>query len=148
MLNASVSEAQAENDRISRFLQLSADSCKVKNGDCHVTAQCSHDPVTFAVKCICRTGYTNTGSGSTVVCTGMCHKNEHSFHFHFEYWQDSCQVNSGGCDVNAICSHDNTTNAVVCTCRPGFTNTGTNDNVKCTGLATTRHEFSWTVSIV
>ena len=46
------------------------DSCTVKNGGCDCNAICSHDPTTFEVKCTCKTGYTNTGSGSDVNCTG------------------------------------------------------------------------------
>ncbi|CAF5133671.1 unnamed protein product, partial [Rotaria magnacalcarata] len=33
------------------------------------------------------------------------------------------------CDPNAGCSHDNTTNAVECTCKTGYTNTGVARNV-------------------
>ena len=46
---------------------------------------------------------------------------------------DSCEVNNGGCDPNALCSHDSTSNAVICTCKTGYTNTGTGSNVVCTG---------------
>ena len=46
---------------------------------------------------------------------------------------DSCKVTNGGCDVNAICTHDLTSNGVVCTCKTGFTNTGSATNVTCTG---------------
>ena len=55
------------------------------------------------------------------------------------YWQnilfgvDACGVNNGDCDINAICSHDGTSNAVVCTCKTGYTNTGSAPNVTCTG---------------
>ncbi|CAF2029959.1 unnamed protein product [Rotaria magnacalcarata] len=34
---------------------------------------------------------------------------------------DSCTVNNGGCDANAVCSHDTTTNAVKCTSKAGYT---------------------------
>ncbi|CAF4959852.1 unnamed protein product, partial [Rotaria socialis] len=68
-----------------------SDSCTVNNGGCDPNAACSHDGTTYAVICACKTGYTNTGSGSKVVCT------------------DSCTVNNGGCDPNAACSHDATT---------------------------------------
>ncbi|CAF2072259.1 unnamed protein product, partial [Rotaria magnacalcarata] len=44
---------------------------------------------------------------------------------------DSCTVNNGGCDPNAICSYDATTNAVKCTCKGGYTNTGSSVNVVC-----------------
>lgn len=46
---------------------------------------------------------------------------------------DSCLVNNGNCDVNADCSHDTATFGVVCTCKKGYSNTGTNGVVKCTG---------------
>lgn len=46
------------------------DSCKVKNGGCDSNAICSHDSTTFDVKCTCKIGYTNTGSDSSVNCTG------------------------------------------------------------------------------
>lgn len=46
---------------------------------------------------------------------------------------DTCQINNGGCDGNALCSHDATTNACKCTCKTGYTNTGSSSNVICTG---------------
>ena len=46
---------------------------------------------------------------------------------------DSCQVNNGGCDSNAICSHDGTSNAVKCTCKTGYSNVGSDSNVVCKG---------------
>lgn len=111
------------------------DSCRVNNGGCDKNANCSHDPTTNAVRCVCKTGYTNTGSGSVVVCTGnefeMC-------------WKlivatllitsaiDICQVNNGDCDANAICSRDSKTNQAVCTCKPGYADTGSRSRVVCT----------------
>ena len=50
-----------------------------------------------------------------------------------EFLADACDVKNGGCDVNAICSHANGTYAVVCTCKTGYTNTGTGSTVNCTG---------------
>ena len=47
---------------------------------------------------------------------------------------DSCNVNNGGCDKNADCSHDKTTFAVVCTCKTGYSNVGTDGIVKCDGM--------------
>ena len=47
---------------------------------------------------------------------------------------DACEVKNGGCDCNAVCSHDSTTYAVVCTCKTGYTNTGSATNVTCTGM--------------
>ena len=46
---------------------------------------------------------------------------------------DSCDVNNGGCDKNADCSHCGKTNGVICTCKNGFTNVGTADKVVCKG---------------
>ena len=46
---------------------------------------------------------------------------------------DSCQVNNGGCDPNAICSHEATTNAVKCTCKTGYTDTAAGASVVCKG---------------
>ncbi|CAF4395274.1 unnamed protein product, partial [Rotaria magnacalcarata] len=44
----------------------------------------------------------------------------------------NAQVNNGGCDSNATCSHDASTNGVVCSCKNGFVNTGCGTTVKCT----------------
>ena len=46
---------------------------------------------------------------------------------------DSCKVNNGGCDPNASCFHDEATNAVNCTCKTGYTNTGSVPAVICKG---------------
>ena len=46
---------------------------------------------------------------------------------------DSCNVNNGGCDKNAACTHDSKTFAVICTCKTGYTNVGTEGVVKCEG---------------
>lgn len=56
--------------------------------------------------------------------------------FYLFYFQplDSCVVNNGGCGANAICSHDSTTNACKCTCKTGYTNTGSDPSVVCTGI--------------
>jgi hypothetical protein len=115
------------------------DSCQVNNGQCDVNADCSHEPTTFAVKCTCKVGFTNisTSSSSNGSCTGR----------HEAYSQndldrstctdvlivDSCLVNNGGCHVDATCSHDSKTNAVICTCKVGYTNTGSSSNVVCVG---------------
>ncbi len=55
------------------------------------------------------------------------------FFLNFKPIADSCTVSNGGCDSNAVCSHDGSTNAVVCTCKTGYTNTGSSSNVVCTG---------------
>ncbi|CAF1666947.1 unnamed protein product, partial [Rotaria magnacalcarata] len=78
-------------------------------------ATCSYDATTNAVKCTCKAGYSNTGSSVNVVC------------------KDSCTVNNGGCDANAVCSYDATTNAVKCTCKAGYSNTGSAVNAVCEG---------------
>lgn len=44
--------------------------CEVNNGGCHEDALCTHDKQTNAAKCTCKTGFTDTGSGSNVICTG------------------------------------------------------------------------------
>lgn len=46
------------------------DSCKVNNGGCDKSAVCSHDEISFAVICSCKTGYTNIGKLPTVKCEG------------------------------------------------------------------------------
>ena len=57
--------------RPSLSLSVSVDSCLVNNGGCDPSALCSHDPRTNACQCSCKNGYTNTGSMSNVVCTGV-----------------------------------------------------------------------------
>lgn len=112
------------------------DSCLVKNGGCDINALCSHHSRTNAVKCTCKTGYTNTGSDSQVICTGEIDIDFdlHTYQFlSFTYFLDSCRVKNGGCDVNAICSHETSTFEVQCTCKIGYTNTGSDSNVTCTG---------------
>ncbi|CAF2193976.1 unnamed protein product, partial [Rotaria magnacalcarata] len=51
----------------------------------------------------------------------------------------TCTIKNGGCDPNAGCSHDNTTNAVECTCKTGYTNTGVAPNVVCTDTCTIKN---------
>ena len=46
------------------------DTCSVNNGGCDTNAACSYDSSCNAVKCTCKTGYTNVGTGSNVVCKG------------------------------------------------------------------------------
>lgn len=41
----------------------------MNNGGCGANAQCSHDATTFACKCGCLTGFVNTGSSGSVVCS-------------------------------------------------------------------------------
>ena len=55
---------------------------------------------------------------------------------------DSCLVKNGGCDANSNCSHESPSNAVICTCKTGYTNTGSAANVTCTGelLLTEAHD--------
>ncbi|CAF2238413.1 unnamed protein product [Rotaria magnacalcarata] len=45
---------------------------------------------------------------------------------------DACTINNGGCDPNAACAHHQSTGAVVCTCKAGYTNSGTVASVVCT----------------
>ncbi|CAF2062799.1 unnamed protein product, partial [Rotaria magnacalcarata] len=42
-----------------------------------------------------------------------------------------CSDKNGGCDPKATCSRNATTKAVKCTCKAGYTNTGTPMNVVC-----------------
>ena len=48
-------------------------------------------------------------------------------------YTDSCNVDNGNCDSYATCSHETSTFAVVCTCKTGYTNIGTERNVVCEG---------------
>lgn len=123
---------------LSLLFSTNTDSCLVNNGGCDVNAICSHHPTTNACRCTCKTGYTNTDSTTNVICTG---RNTYfksivkSFvlYIHLPMFIDSCLVNNGGCNTNAICSHDTATNECRCTCKTGYTNTGTANNVTCTG---------------
>ena len=54
-----------------RTVVLLIDICDVNNGGCDTNAACSHDATTFAHKCTCKTGYSNTGSDFNVTCTGQ-----------------------------------------------------------------------------
>ncbi|CAF2142492.1 unnamed protein product, partial [Rotaria magnacalcarata] len=36
----------------------------------------------------------------------------------------SCRNNNGGCGKNALCSENRKTSAIKCTCKTGYTNTG------------------------
>lgn len=47
-----------------------SDSCQVNNGGCGSRANCTRNPTTNVIRCICRAGFVNTGSDSSVVCTG------------------------------------------------------------------------------
>lgn len=53
-------------------------------------------------------------------------------HFRCHVSED-CDVNNGGCDANAKCSHDPKTYAVLCTCKPGYVNVGVGSVVVCKG---------------
>ncbi|CAM4896846.1 unnamed protein product [Rotaria socialis] len=121
-----------------------ADSCTVNHGDCHSNADCLHDATTNAVQCICNTGYTNTGSGSNVVCKGMMISSTMKAFPRNVYLSDSCTVNNGACHPNAFCSHDAKKNAVKCTCKVGYTNTGSADNVVCAGMIISRKVQTFT----
>ena len=57
----------------------------------------------------------------------------HAYKYNSLPSSDSCNVNNGGCDPYATCSHCKTTFAVVCTCNKGYTNVGTGGIVKCEG---------------
>ena len=61
-------------------------------------------------------------------------KEEEDMPFIYEYILDSCKVNNGGCDPNAMCSHAPANNAVRCACKPGYKNVGIATAVRCRGL--------------
>ncbi|CAF2100973.1 unnamed protein product [Rotaria magnacalcarata] len=52
---------------------------------------------------------------------------------------DSCTLNNGDCGSYATCSHNTTTNAVICTCKVGYTNTGSDTNVVCKDSCTAKN---------
>ena len=109
----------------------------MKNGGCDANAICSHVPKTNEIKCTCKSGYTNTGS-AFAVCSGeslneSTEETRKQRYLLFTIFQDSCKIDNGGCDENAVCSHDARTNAVKCTCKTGYMNTGCSSNVICTG---------------
>ena len=113
-----------------------SDACQVNNGGCDSNAICSHDGSTNEVICTCKVGYTNTGSESRVNCTGMyfCVNNPRQWSESFPFLlTDSCLVSNGGCDVNADCSHDTTTNAVKCTCKTGYVSNTAGTTPACIG---------------
>ena len=116
---------------------LGVDTCQVKNGGCDGNAVCSHDGTSNAVVCTCKIGYTNAGSATNVTCTGERTLSIAGFYHTTVLFSplliDTCLVNNGACDANAVCSHDGTSNAVVCSCKTGYTNTGNSSNVTCTG---------------
>ena len=105
----------------------------MNNGGCDQNALCSHDKNTFAVVCTCKTGYTNVGTADAVKCEGKFDSPRSMLHTLTPFHIDSCKVNNGECDKNAKCSHDQATFAVVCTCKTGYTNVGTDGKVKCEG---------------
>ncbi|CAF4378158.1 unnamed protein product [Adineta steineri] len=64
---------------------------------------CSHDTATNAVKCTCKTGYTNTGSNGHVTCTltaGRCSANVNPKHVNATtttFQKGTCPTSSNGC---------------------------------------------------
>ena len=112
----------------------------MNNGGCDVNAICSHTPKTNAPKCTCKTGYTNVGCTCNIICKGIVQSDKNHYGINLKYLsmflslKIVAQVNNGGCEVNAICSHDKTTNDVKCTCKTGYTNTGSQTNINCTGM--------------
>ncbi|CAF3981730.1 unnamed protein product, partial [Rotaria magnacalcarata] len=55
------------------------------------------------------------------------------------YFQDSCNIKNGDCDPNAACSHDDVTNAVKCTCKAGYTTTGSAVKIVCKDTCTIKN---------
>lgn len=128
------------HDYFGRMFNI-VDICQVKNGGCDADAICSRDPKTQLAKCTCKPGYVNTGSKSRVVCTRMllvsCWRSCTTWLLIVSFCSIArCDVKNGGCARNAICSYNLTTHAVICTCRIGFTNTGSGSNMTCTGNVT------------
>ena len=112
-----------------------SDACQVNNGDCDANALCSHEPTTNQAICTCRPGYADTGSDSRVICTRT------SLSPVWNMDQSDlrlisvavCEVKNGGCHANASCAYKNSDDVVVCTCKTGFTNTGSATEVICAG---------------
>ncbi|CAF3708269.1 unnamed protein product [Rotaria socialis] len=59
--------------------------------------------------------------------------------FHGGFAHSYCDDNNGGYDPNALCSEDPTTYSVKCTCKPGYTNTGSTVNVVCKDSCTIKN---------
>ena len=114
-----------------------SDSCQVKNGGCDPKAQCLHEGETNAVLCVCKTGYTNTGSTTDVICQGMsCGRRSSNDRPSADPCADTCSIDNGGCGVHAECSHDATTNAVLCKCQTGYMTVGADATMHgCTGTS-------------
>lgn len=47
---------------------------------------------------------------------------------------DSCRVNNGGCGTYATCSHCLKSGRIICKCKTGYTNVGTENQFNCEGL--------------
>lgn len=128
-------EGQVTIDDIhAHFLNvIISEDCTVNNGGCGINADCTHDPTTHAVICKCENGYTNNGTSTSFVCIGKTTHIKKTSLFTNRFVADTCLIRNGDCDVNANCSHAETTNEVKCTCKTGYTNTGSVFNVTCTG---------------
>lgn len=66
---------------------------------------------------------------SARVSSSFFEKNKHGI----SILVDSCLVNNGGCHIFADCTHNAISNAVECTCKKGYTNTGCNCHAFCIG---------------
>ena len=121
------------------FCMLTLDSCQINNGGCDPNAVCSHNATNYAIQCTCKTGYANTGCVCNALCVGEWSKEitanaTQSVHwFCIVFLKDKCVINNGDCGSNAVCSHDSKTFAIKCTCKTGFTNTGSGSQVVCKG---------------
>ena len=60
----------SRNHKHDTIVTIVSDSCSVDNGGCGENAECTHDSKTFAVRCVCKTGYTNIGVANIVRCEG------------------------------------------------------------------------------
>ncbi|CAF2105407.1 unnamed protein product [Rotaria magnacalcarata] len=143
-------------------------SCGNNKDGCGRDAICGIDRKTSALRCICKVGYTNTGSAVNIVCkdsctvkNGRCGPHATCSHHAKTYavkctcnagyintgsavkavCNDSCTINNGGCGPHATCSHNANANAVKCTCKAGFTKTRSGSKVICT--AKIRPNANW-----
>ena len=116
------------------FVCRNTDSCTKSNGGCDDNALCSHASPSNAVVCTCKVGFTMSGTGSDAVCVGELKREKPCLKIFLIFSHvDSCTKSNGGCNDNALCSHASPSNAVVCTCKVGFTMKGTGSDAICVG---------------
>ena len=128
------------------FFDIPLDVCSVNNGGCDINSECSHAPGSDVCTCKCKAGFTNTATTGPVVCKGnpFCVKINCVWQLKYKllhFLTDVCSVNNGGCDINADCSHAVGSDACICKCKSGFTNTAATGPVVCKGNATQVENF-------